>query len=192
MRRLRHPVTADYAVESSLLLRGRVTYHPLQRAVILPAAMRRLPVTYPESVPVEFEIGTVGTLLATELFRVASLAAYNKNKAPWTEWYKKSIRRLADCTQNAVVASAKSLGKEDVENEAFELDVWSKASRVALDVLEQYHLPKGGRGTPRRTTLVAGAADFLQALLPTLVWHRNPGLGRGTQAALFASRSERA
>ncbi|KAL1417919.1 hypothetical protein MTO96_026372 [Rhipicephalus appendiculatus] len=148
--------------------------------------MRRLPVTYPESVPVEFEIGTVGTLLATELFRVASLAAYNKNKASWTEWYRKSIKRLADCTENAVVASAKSLGKQDVENQAFELYVWSKASRVALDVLEQYHLPKGGRGTPAEQRWLLALQTFFRrfCLLSCGTGTLGSGVGRKLRCLL--------
>ncbi|XP_075740826.1 uncharacterized protein LOC142787109 [Rhipicephalus microplus] len=161
-RRQRQPVTADYAVESALLLRGRVTYHPLQRAVVLPAAMRRLPMTYPTSVPAEFEIGTVGTLLATELFRVALLSAFKKKKLPWAEWYAKIVRRLSDCTQDAVVASAMRLGKHPVESAAFELYVWSQAFRVALNALEQYHQPKGSRGTLAAQRRVLVLQTFLR------------------------------
>ncbi|XP_065301988.1 uncharacterized protein [Dermacentor albipictus] len=186
-RRLREPVTAHYAVESALLLRGHVTYQPLRRAVVVPAAMRRLPMAYPESVPVEFEMSTTGTLLATELSRIAALSQFSL-QTPWTEWYRKSVNRLANCTEDIVVASMKSVENEHVENDAFELYVWSRAFHVTLGALRGYYLPKSTRGTPGSQRWLLALQTFFKrfCLLSCGAGTLGSGVGRKLRCLLPA------
>ncbi|KAK8762324.1 hypothetical protein V5799_026406 [Amblyomma americanum] len=160
-RRLQDPVSVNQMVETSFLLKGRVIYHAMQNSVVLPPAMRRMPITYPQSVPVEYDLGTTGVLIAIELYRAATQSV-SIDDASWAKWYQKRFRNIQDCFDDATVTSANFSQKLVTSESAFEMYVWKHAFRVVLDALRDIYSPRGGLGFSAETRWVAAQRTFFK------------------------------
>ncbi|KAH7966445.1 hypothetical protein HPB49_016391 [Dermacentor silvarum] len=60
-----------YGSDDFLFFESRVVYDVVSNSLRVPEAVRREPILYPEDVPLEFALGTLGMLMARELLRAA-------------------------------------------------------------------------------------------------------------------------
>ncbi|XP_065281134.2 uncharacterized protein [Dermacentor albipictus] len=101
LRRLSAPPLVEHVTFRRHLLASDAAYSPLLNEIFLPASLRRVPVLYSGEVPAEFNMGTVGVLLAMQMFRTGE---------PWErgaqEWYDQNVGAFGRCVkQSKAIAS---------------------------------------------------------------------------------------
>ncbi|KAK8777327.1 hypothetical protein V5799_029328 [Amblyomma americanum] len=87
-RRLQEPPYLAEVLIAESFMTGETTYSRLANAIVLPPAVRQPPMMYSTRVPLEFDTGTVGVLLAKEVFQ-AGLPSAGNGKS----WYEQNVKR---------------------------------------------------------------------------------------------------
>ncbi|KAL1418869.1 hypothetical protein MTO96_005569 [Rhipicephalus appendiculatus] len=134
-RSFREPNSLYADLQDVLLYKGKVVYARPLGAVVVPATVANWPLCYnSEEVPPEFNLGTVGYLMATEMARAPFVHFPNGTRGlgKLTE-----IRRFANCIRpvaDAVMETPLSNVSQDV---AIEMFVRARAARLAFDVLKE-------------------------------------------------------
>ncbi|XP_050031883.1 uncharacterized protein [Dermacentor andersoni] len=101
LRRLSAPPLVEHVTFRRHLLASDAAYSPLLNEIFLPASLRRMPVLYSGEVPAEFDMATVGVLLAMQMFRAGE---------PWEsgaqDWYDQNVGAFGRCVkQSKAIAS---------------------------------------------------------------------------------------
>ncbi|CAN7937180.1 unnamed protein product, partial [Ixodes hexagonus] len=120
------PLYQSDELKNKLLLEGRVVYSAGLHSIAVPAAMDREPVTYPEEVPLEFNLGTLGVLMAKETSRALSSPHLDSESvSSELEVFLKCIRSLADTFNFTLDADGR------------EIYLWARGARLAYDTLKR-------------------------------------------------------
>ncbi|XP_037555208.1 uncharacterized protein LOC119431818 [Dermacentor silvarum] len=96
LRRLNDPPSVGQVTFSGHELTNDVVYSRLLNEVFLPASLRRSPVLYSGQVPTEFNMGTVGVLLATQVFH-----ANEPSENDLHDWYDQNAGAFGRCMRES-------------------------------------------------------------------------------------------
>ncbi|KAK8757244.1 hypothetical protein V5799_000054 [Amblyomma americanum] len=120
-RRFEKPPSLAELLIAESFLTGQTTYSRLLNVIVLPTAMQQPPMMYSTRVPLEFDMGTVGVLLAKEMFQ-AGLPSARSGK----NWYETNVNRFVECVQRAFMGNARMSLRQGLE-----LFSWARAVKVA-------------------------------------------------------------
>ncbi|CAN7937181.1 unnamed protein product [Ixodes hexagonus] len=113
-------------LKNDLLLEGNVVYSTRLHSIVVPSAMDEEPMTYREEVPLEFNLGTLGVLVAKEISRVLAPPHLDtKDVSSEFNLFLKCIRSLADTFNGTLGANGG------------EMFLWVRAARLAYDSLKR-------------------------------------------------------
>ncbi|XP_054926563.1 uncharacterized protein [Dermacentor andersoni] len=139
MRRLADPPSFVDVLTSSFLLTARVVYSKVLNTVVLPAALRRPPFIYSTRVPIEFDVASVGVLLAQAVFRAGLPSASAGDAA--ARWFDGNVDEFISCAeesaQSVLRTTLRSLHPED----ALELFSLTRAIKIAHTVMRKDYEP---------------------------------------------------
>lgn len=139
LRRLADPPSFVDVVTSSFLLTARVIYSKVLNAVVLPAALRRPPFIYSTRVPIEFDVASVGVLLAQAVFRAGLPSSSGGDAA--ARWFEGNVDEFISCAeesaQSVLRTTLRSLHPED----ALELFSLTRAIKIAHTVMRKDYEP---------------------------------------------------
>ncbi|KAH9373929.1 hypothetical protein HPB48_001105 [Haemaphysalis longicornis] len=133
-RSLRNPRPLLTNVKDSLLYSGRVSYSGSLRAVVVPPISSSWPFCTSEEVPVEFDLGMLGVLMATEMSRAAF--AHFRSGARLLE-NRSELGGFSDCIRpiaQAVLGAPLGELSGRVTTEAF---LWVRGVRLAQQLLSE-------------------------------------------------------
>ncbi|KAK8780563.1 hypothetical protein V5799_018096 [Amblyomma americanum] len=143
-RRLADPPSFKDVVSGPFLLSPRVVYSEALNAVVLPAALRRPPVTYSTRVPIEFDVGTLGVLLAQAVFR-AGLPSTDSDSAQ--QWFDGNVGKFIRCAEESAQSVLRSTLRTLPPQHALELFSLTRAVKIAYAVMkEDYEALSSRRG----------------------------------------------
>ncbi|XP_075527031.1 uncharacterized protein LOC142559301 [Dermacentor variabilis] len=126
------PVAHQANIDDALFLSSDVLYDNLSNTLIIPAFMRREPIVYVDTVQPEFNMGTLGVLLAGALLQAALPP---NTPGPWAQFEKASFHRYDQCLL-ARASSALNVSLHYArDNDHPELYVWSHSARSAYGAL---------------------------------------------------------
>lgn len=131
---LEHPLREDEAYKNQLILEGNVVFSRRLGSIVVPVAMNTAHIAYAGSVPLHFNMGTLGALLARELSR----AIFPQGDSTVT-WGERTWIRLDDfifCV-NEIANIALNLTLERTQDASRELFLWSRGARLAYGGLKQ-------------------------------------------------------
>ncbi|KAK8771981.1 hypothetical protein V5799_024778 [Amblyomma americanum] len=131
-RRLRQPPSLDDAILNGLFLSEQVTYSRVMNAVILSGAMRRAPIMYSDRVPIEFDTGTVGVLIAREVFNAGMPTSAQVSG----EWYANNVEYFMRCIETSVRSILRTSLKDMPPARALDLFRWTRAVKMAHRVMK--------------------------------------------------------
>ncbi|KAH7974409.1 hypothetical protein HPB49_015047 [Dermacentor silvarum] len=92
LRRLSDPPLFEQVTFRRDFLASNVAYSLLLNEIFLPASLRRIPVLYSGEVPTEFDMGTVGILMAMQMFH-----ASEQSESGAQEWFDQNIGAFGHC-----------------------------------------------------------------------------------------------
>ncbi|KAL1444890.1 hypothetical protein MTO96_045337 [Rhipicephalus appendiculatus] len=134
VRRLADPPSLEQTTVTRDLLAIDTTYSRPLNEIFLPPALRRPPALYSGDVPIEFDMGTVGVLLAMQMVR-ASEPSPNASQ----EWYDKNIGAFVRCAKqfkaNGIASQIDALSADRLH----ELFIRTYSLRVVHDVVSTYY-----------------------------------------------------
>ncbi|KAH7966134.1 hypothetical protein HPB49_013932 [Dermacentor silvarum] len=116
--------TDEYGSDDFLFFESRVVYDVVSNSLRVPEAVRREPILYPEDVPLEFALGTLGMLMARELLRAA---VPNRMPSLWTS-QEQCVDSLARGAMNISL-------ERPQDNRAPEYYFWLQGARTAYAAL---------------------------------------------------------
>lgn len=116
-----------------LLLDGHVRFSSHLNSLVVPVAMRRPPMAYPDGIPIEYAIGTLGVLMSKELYRAVLNDGFKSEN--WSQNIWKGTNNSYDCLERLSRSSfGISLGMQsDVVSR--ELYIWIRSARFAYEAL---------------------------------------------------------
>ncbi|XP_065301758.2 uncharacterized protein [Dermacentor albipictus] len=123
--------TDEYGSDDFLFFESRVVYDVLSNSLKVPEAVRREPILYPEDVPLEFALGTLGMLMARELLRAA---VPSRMPLLWTSQEQVAFMRYDQCVDSLRGAMNISLDRPQ-DNQAPEYYFWLQGARTAYAAL---------------------------------------------------------
>ncbi|KAH6932176.1 hypothetical protein HPB50_003487 [Hyalomma asiaticum] len=162
-RRLRDPPSLEELVAEETLLAGAATYTRLLNVVVLPPAMRRPPLMYSTRVPLEFDMGTVGVVMAKALFEAGFPSVRSRET-----WYKLNVKQFVDCVQRSS-SFASVVGAVNLTiRQGVELFAWARAVKIAHNVMKSsYSTKSGGTEVPEDVWIAAMRTFFRRFCLLT-------------------------
>ncbi|XP_065284796.1 uncharacterized protein [Dermacentor albipictus] len=133
-RLLRNPRPLFTDLQDSLLFAGRVAYSRALVAVVVPAAVSRVPFCYSSmQVPSEFDLSMLGALVAIELSRAQFLhffeGSYGLGKHMQLNKFSECIKPIAD----TVLTSPLNYTSQSVAREVF---LWVRGATLAFEILK--------------------------------------------------------
>ncbi|KAH7958476.1 hypothetical protein HPB49_001981 [Dermacentor silvarum] len=156
-RRLQDPPSLEDVLVEETVFAGVTTYTRLLNAVVLPLAMRRPPLMYSTKVPLEFDMGTTGVVLAKALFEAGLPSARNVET-----WYELNVKQFVDCVQRSS-SFASVLGAVNLTfRQGVELFAWARAVRIAHSVMRNSYYLKNGAGEGSEEVWAVAQRTFFQ------------------------------
>ncbi|XP_075749125.1 uncharacterized protein LOC142814330 [Rhipicephalus microplus] len=141
MRRLSDPPSLADVVTSSFLLTARVVYSKLLNAVVLPAALRRPPFSYSTRVPIEFDVASVGVVLAQAVFR----AGMPSTSSDATSWFTGNVGQFISCAEESAQSTLRTTLSSLDPHHALELFSLTRAIKIAHAVMREDYEPLRSR-----------------------------------------------
>ncbi|KAK8758091.1 hypothetical protein V5799_004276 [Amblyomma americanum] len=136
-RRLRRPPSLDDAILNGLFLSEEAIYSRVMNAVILPAAIRRAPLMYTDKVPIEFDTGTLGVMIAREVIN----AGMPTNALADGDWYANNVEYFLRCIETSVHSILHFSLKDMPPARALDLFRWTRAVKMAHNVMKTSYAP---------------------------------------------------
>ncbi|XP_075534937.1 uncharacterized protein LOC142570437 [Dermacentor variabilis] len=124
-------ITDEYGSDDFLFFESRVVYDVVSNSLRVPEAVRREPILYPEDVPLEFALGTLGMLIARELLRAA---VPSRMPSLWTSQEQVAFMRYDQCVDSLRGEMNISLERPQ-DNQAPEYYYWLQGARTAYAAL---------------------------------------------------------
>ncbi|CAN7939308.1 unnamed protein product [Ixodes hexagonus] len=133
---LKEPPRINDLLMNRLLLEGKVAYSSRLSSIVVPTAMSQQPISYPEKVPLEYNLGTLGALMIKEISRIILPRPEQRATAesPQLSKYLGELLSCANSTARSVLNV--SLVSEPVRTVSEELFVWMRSARIAYDTLK--------------------------------------------------------
>ncbi|KAL3219190.1 hypothetical protein MRX96_030639 [Rhipicephalus microplus] len=141
MRRLSDPPSLADVVTSSFLLTARVVYSKLLNTVVLPAALRRPPFSYSTRVPIEFDVASVGVVLAQAVFRAGMPSA----SSDATSWFTSNVGQFISCAEESAQSTLRTTLSSLDPHHALELFSLTRAIKIAHAVMREDYEPLRSR-----------------------------------------------
>ncbi|XP_070392200.1 endothelin-converting enzyme 2-like [Dermacentor albipictus] len=142
---LQHPPSESEVAAISHFLGARVRYDARLNVLLLPIAVLLRPVMYPVDVPIEMAMGTLGSLLAEELYR--ALFPPPNDKELWATGTRHAIDRFEQClrslwlnrTNETLAPTPTEADGRDAPGTygAGELLFWTQGARLAFASLKE-------------------------------------------------------
>ncbi|KAH6923214.1 hypothetical protein HPB50_024927 [Hyalomma asiaticum] len=127
-------VPAGEVTFSHLELSNEVVYSRLLNEVFLPASLRRPPILYSGQVPTEFDMGTVGVLMAVQIFH-----ANEPSGSDADDWYDENVGAFGRCMRESKLPSIASQFDELPQNRLLELFALAYSVKVAHRAVRDYY-----------------------------------------------------
>ncbi|KAH7976221.1 hypothetical protein HPB52_010101 [Rhipicephalus sanguineus] len=134
LRRLMDPPSLEQTTLTQNLLATDAAYSRPLNEIFLPPSLRRQPALYSGEVPIEFDMGTVGVLLAMQMVR-ANAPSQNGSQ----EWYDKNIGAFGRCAKQSEAKTIASQIDALPANQLHELFIRTYSLRVVQDAVSSYY-----------------------------------------------------
>ncbi|KAH6929870.1 hypothetical protein HPB50_006433 [Hyalomma asiaticum] len=154
MRRLADPPSFVDVVTSSFLLTARVVYSKVLNTVVLPAPLRRPPFSYSTRVPIEFDVASVGVLLAQAVFR-AGLPSSDVSS-----WFDGNVGEFISCAEESAQSVLSTTLRSLRPQHALELFSLTRAIKIAHTVMREDYEPLRSRRGYHQAWVVAQRTFF--------------------------------
>ncbi|KAK8778022.1 hypothetical protein V5799_020638 [Amblyomma americanum] len=134
LRRLVDPPSAEEAILGRHQLSNDVTYSRILNIIVLPAALRRPPVLYSSKVPIEFDMGVVGVLLATQVFR-----ASEPPERSFEDWYHHYAGFFSHCLAHSKLLSEVADFNNLPRSRALHIFMWTYSLLIAYRAVREHY-----------------------------------------------------
>ncbi|XP_054925914.1 uncharacterized protein [Dermacentor andersoni] len=134
LRRLNDPPSVEQATFGRHEVTNDVVYSRLLNEVFLPASLRRPPVLYSGQVPREFNVGTVGVLLATQVFH-----ANEPSESDLRDWYDQHVGAFGRCMRESKPTAIASQFDALPESRLLELFILAYSVKVAHRAVRDHY-----------------------------------------------------
>ncbi|KAL1444867.1 hypothetical protein MTO96_029434 [Rhipicephalus appendiculatus] len=156
MRRLSEPPSLADVVTSSFLLTARVVYSKLLNTVVLPAALRHPPFSYSTRVPIEFDVASVGVVLAQAVFRAGMPSA----SSDATSWFGSNVGQFISCAEESAQSVLRTTLSSLDPHHALEIFSLTRAIKIAHTVMREDYEPLRSRRGYREAWAMAQRTFF--------------------------------
>ncbi|XP_075560194.1 uncharacterized protein LOC142592561 [Dermacentor variabilis] len=134
LRRLDDPPSVGQATFGRHEFTNDVVYSRLLNEVFLPASLRRPPVLYSGQVPREFNMGTVGVLLATQVFH-----ANEPSEDDLHDWYDQHVGAFGRCMRESKPTAIASQFDALPDSRLLELFILAYSVKVAHRAVRDHY-----------------------------------------------------
>ncbi|KAK8782513.1 hypothetical protein V5799_016146 [Amblyomma americanum] len=134
LRRLADPPSVEDAILGRHQLSNDVTYSRILNTIVLPAALRRPPVLYSSKVPIEFDMGVVGVLLATQVFR-----AGEPPETSFEEWFRHYAGFFSHCMVHSELLGEAADFHSLPKSRALHIFIWTYSLLIAHRAVREHY-----------------------------------------------------
>ncbi|KAK8763207.1 hypothetical protein V5799_034181 [Amblyomma americanum] len=162
-RRLSAPPYLEDMVRNLYATTGDCAYSPLLNAVVLPSALRHAPFAYSsEEVPIEFDLGTVGALLARSVFQ----AGLPSPRSAFT-WSTENVAPFVHCHEQQAPLLLHTLFQHITPSQTLDLFAWARSVKIAHGVMVNVYRGAGNMSTSEFEWKLAQRTFFRRFCLTT-------------------------